>query len=67
MSKVIYNALKLSEYRPKFHSLRVLIIGTGAVGTHLMEFFAKMGLSPDAMDFDTFTLENAQLPCSYTG
>lgn len=59
MPKVIYNALKLSEYRPKFHAIRVLIIGTGAVGTHLMEFFAKMGLSPDAMDFDTFTLENA--------
>lgn len=59
MSNVIYNALKLSEYRPLFHALRVLIIGTGAVGTHLMEFFAKMGCSPDAMDFDIFTLENA--------
>ena len=59
MPNAIYNALKLSEYRPLFHALRVLIIGTGAVGTHLMEFFAKMGLSPDAMDFDTFTLENA--------
>lgn len=59
MPNVIYNALKLSEYRPLFHALRVLIIGTGAVGTHLMEFFAKMGLSPDAMDFDDFTLENA--------
>lgn len=59
MPNVIYNTLKLSEYRPLFHALRVLIIGTGAVGTHLMEFFAKMGLSPDAMDFDTFTLENA--------
>lgn len=59
MPKVVYNALKLSEYRPMFHGLRVLIIGTGAVGTHLMEFFAKMGLSPDAMDFDFFTLENA--------
>lgn len=59
MPKVIYNALKLSEYRPLFHNLRVLVIGAGAVGTHLMEFFAKMGLSPDAMDFDFFTLENA--------
>ncbi len=59
MSNVIYNALKLSEYRPLFHALRVLIIGTGAVGSYLMEFFAKMGLSPDAVDFDTFTLENA--------
>ena len=57
--KVVYNALKLSEYRPLFHGLRVLVIGAGAVGTHLMEFFAKMGLSPDAMDFDYFTLENA--------
>lgn len=59
MSKVIYNALKLSKYRPLFHGVRVLIIGTGAVGTHLMEKLAKMGLSPDAMDFDFFTLENA--------
>ena len=50
MDKVVYNALKLSEYRPLFHALRVLIIGAGAVGTHLMEKFAKMGLSPDAMD-----------------
>ena len=59
MHNAIYNALKLSEYRPLFHDVRVLIIGAGAVGTHLMEFFAKMGLSPDAVDFDTFTLENS--------
>lgn len=59
MPKVVYNALKLSEYRSLFLTLRVLIIGAGAVGTHLMEKFAKMGLSPDAMDFDFFTLENA--------
>ena len=31
MNKVVYNALKLSEYRPLFHALRVLIIGAGAV------------------------------------
>lgn len=59
MNKIVYNALKLSEYRPMFHNLRVLVIGAGAVGTHLMEKFAKMGLSPDSMDFDCFTLENA--------
>lgn len=59
MSKVVYNVLKLSVYRPLFHALRVLIIGTGAVGSYLMEFFAKMGLSPDGMDFDHLTLENA--------
>ncbi len=59
MTKVVYNTLKLSEYRPLFHNLRVLIVGAGAVGTHLMEKFAKMGLSPDAIDFDFFTLENA--------
>ena len=58
-SKVIYNAIKLSEYRPMFHSKRVLIVGAGAVGSYLMEFFAKMGLSPDTVDFDSFTLENA--------
>lgn len=59
MSKVIYNTLKLSEYRSLFHGMRVLVIGAGAVGTHLMEKFAKMGISPDALDFDFFTLENA--------
>lgn len=59
MSKVVYNVLKLSEYRPLFHNKRVLVAGAGAVGTHLMEKFAKMGLSPDAMDCDSFTLENA--------
>ena len=31
MNKVVYNALKLSKYRPLFHALRVLIIGAGAV------------------------------------
>lgn len=41
MNKIVYNALKLSEYRPMFHNLRVLVIGAGAVGTHLMEKFAK--------------------------
>lgn len=59
MTKIVYNALKLSEYRPLFHALRVLIIGSGAVGSHLMEKFAKMGLSPDVLDFDSFTFENA--------
>ena len=59
MDKVVYNVLKLSIYRPLFHALRVLIIGTGAVGSYLMEFLAKMGLSPDGMDFDYLTLENA--------
>lgn len=59
MSKVVYNTLKLSKYRSLFHALCVLIVGAGSVGTHLMEKFAKMGLSPEAMDFDFFTLENA--------
>ena len=59
MAKVVYNALKLSEYRPLFHAVRVLIIGAGAVGSYLAEFCAKMGLSPDEVDFDRFTLENA--------
>ena len=51
MDKVVYNALKLSEYRPLFHALRVLIIGAGAVGSYETEFCAKMGLSPDEVDF----------------
>ena len=59
MPSEIYNALKLSEYRPLFQDKRVLVIGAGAVGSYLMEFLAKMGVSPDALDFDTFTLENA--------
>ena len=60
MNKVIYNALKLSEYRPLFHALRVLIIGAGAVGSYETEFCAKMGLSPDEVDFDRLTLENSE-------
>lgn len=60
MSKVVYNAMQIiCLFAPLFHALRVLIIGSGAVGSYLMEFFAKMGLSPDAVDFDYFTLENA--------
>lgn len=59
MSKVIYNALKLSEHRVLFHNKKVLVIGAGAVGSYLMEFLAKLGVSPDAIDFDYFTLENA--------
>lgn len=58
MNKVIYNALKLSEHRALFHNKKVLVIGAGAVGSYLMEFLAKMGVSPDAIDFDYFTLEN---------
>lgn len=59
MSDKLYNPLKLSEYREKFIGIRVCIIGAGAVGTYLMEYFAKMGLSPDVIDFDSFTIENA--------
>ncbi len=58
-NSVIYNALKLSEYREMFHNKKALVIGAGAVGTYLMEYLAKMGVSPDAVDFDFFTLENA--------
>ena len=59
MENRLYNPLKLSEYRDKFIGIRVCIIGAGAVGTYLMEYFAKMGLSPDVIDFDSFTIENA--------
>ena len=59
MPKVIYNTMKLSIYHLLFHGRKALIIGAGAVGTYFMEFLAKMGLSPDALDFDSFTLENA--------
>ena len=57
--KAIYNDLKLSEYRALFHAKRVLVVGAGAVGSFLMEFLARMGVSPDVIDFDHFTLENA--------
>lgn len=57
--KKIYNVLKLSEHRELFLGKRVLVIGSGAVGSYLMEYLAKMGVSPDVMDFDRFTLENA--------
>lgn len=55
----IYNDIKLSKYRPLFRSKRVLVVGSGAVGTHLMEKLIKMGVSADTIDFDHFTLENA--------
>ena len=55
----IYNDIKLSKYRPLFRSKRVLVIGIGAVGTHLAEKLIKMGVSVDMIDFDHFTLENA--------
>ena len=55
----IYNVLKLSQYRALFPKLRVLVVGAGAVGTYAMELLSKLGVSPDALDFDRFTLENA--------
>lgn len=57
--KGIYNDLKLSVYRDLFHKLKVLIIGSGAVGTYLMEYLSKLGVSPDTVDKDRFTFENA--------
>lgn len=58
MEKVIYNPLKLSEYRALFHNKRVLLIGAGAVGSYLMEYLTKQGVSPDSLDFDFVTHEN---------
>lgn len=55
----IYNDLKLSAYRHKFHSKLALVVGSGAVGTHLMEKYTKMGISADVIDYDRFTIENA--------
>ena len=57
--KTLYNSLKLSEYRALFLNKRVLVVGAGAVGSYTLEFLAKLGVSPDCWDFDTFTLENA--------
>ena len=59
MKKAIFNELKLSEHRALFHGKKVLVVGAGAVGSFLMEFLARMGVSPDVMDFDHYTLENA--------
>ena len=56
MEDRLYNPLKLSEYRNMFIGKRVCTIGAGAVGTYLMEYFAKMGMSPDVIDFDSFNL-----------
>ncbi len=56
---VQYNRLKLSEYRDLFLDKRVLIIGAGAVGSYLVEELAKMGASPDTIDPDELTIENA--------
>ena len=45
----VYNPLKLPEYRKYFKGKKVLVAGAGAVGSALMEFFAKMGVSSDAL------------------
>ena len=55
----IYLEKKLPADRTLYHGRRVLVAGGGAVGSYLMEYFAKLGLSPDVLDFDRFTPENA--------
>lgn len=55
----IYLEKKLPADRALYHGRRVLVAGGGAVGSYLMEYFAKLGLSPDVLDFDRFTPENA--------
>ena len=59
MNSVLYNPDKLMTDRPLFHNRRVCVVGCGAVGSYLIEQLAKMGASPDAVDFDVLTLENA--------
>lgn len=56
----MFNLMKLPEYVPLFKSIRIAILGAGAVGSYLAEILSKMGVGfLQIYDFDTFTLENA--------
>lgn len=57
--KITYNWLKLTEHRELFLTKKVLVIGGGAVGSYMMEYLARLGVSPVVLDFDIFTAENA--------
>lgn len=56
---MVYNELKLSEYRHLFGGKKVLVIGCGAVGSYEAELFTKMGMSVVMIDPDKLTAENA--------
>lgn len=53
-----YNPLKLSEYRQMFQPLKALVIGAGAVGSHMIDKLARMGMSVEALDYDVWTDDN---------
>ena len=56
----MYNPLKLPEYLARFSSVKIAVVGVGAVGSYFAEYCAKMGVGGITLiDFDTFTLENA--------
>lgn len=57
---VLYDPHNLSTDLSLFSQFKVLIIGSGAVGTYLAEFLAKLGvILITIVDFDRFTLANA--------
>lgn len=56
----IFNPQKLSQDLTVFAKKKVIIAGSGAVGTYVAEFCAKLGVGHiTVVDFDRFTLENA--------
>ena len=57
--KGIYNPKKLTTDRERFHKIRVLNIGAGAVGSAAVEHEAKLCLSLDVIDDDRFEPDNA--------
>lgn len=57
--KGIYNPKKLTTDRERFHKIRVLNIGGGAVGSAAAEHEAKLCMSFDVIDDDCFETDNA--------
>lgn len=58
--KARYNSKKLPSEYQKFTGKKVTLVGSGAVGSYLIEFLSKMEIGKlRIIDFDHFTTENA--------
>lgn len=55
----MFNLMKLPEYTPLFKSKKVAVDGVGAVGSHLVQILAMMGVGEIwCFDFDEFEADN---------
>ncbi len=55
----MFNLMKLPEYTPLFKSKKVAVDGVGAVGSHLVQILAMMGVGEIwCFDFDEFEKDN---------